>query len=380
LRKVQVKLQAPVQNYQIAIGCELLPSLGVEVRRTLGPKSSRVAVISNQQVFGLYGPSVVQSLRAEKFIVTPLLIGDGERFKSLNSLSKALTFLSENGLERNDAVLALGGGVVGDLAGFAAAVYLRGIPFFQVPTTLLAQIDSSVGGKTGVNLTTGKNLVGAFHQPRGVFIDLDTLKSLPTRELTAGWCEMVKQGVVGGKDLFEQTANFLKALASNSTGLRSTKLESLVAAQCAFKAEIVGGDEREALGRTDRRSRRILNFGHTVGHALEAVTRYRRFRHGEAVGYGMLVAGEISKLLGLLDASELESLGHAVALCGTLPQAADLDNRDIISAISRDKKSVAGKIQWILLEGIGKPRIVNGQEIPDACLRDSLKAVLRSRE
>jgi len=379
LRKVQVKLQAPAQNYQIAIGSGLLPSLGVEVRRTLGPKSSRVAVISNQRVFGLYGASVVESLRAEKFVVTPLLIGDGERFKSLNSLSKALTFLSENGLERNDAVLALGGGVVGDLAGFAAAVYLRGIPFFQVPTTLLAQIDSSVGGKTGVNLTTGKNLVGAFHQPRGVFIDLDTLESLPARELTAGWCEMVKQGAVGGKDLFEQTVNFLKALASNSAGLHSTKLERLVAAQCAFKAEIVAGDEREALGRTDRRSRRILNFGHTVGHALEAVTRYRRYRHGEAVGYGMLVAGEISKLLGLLDASELESLRHAVALCGTLPQAADLDNRDIISAISRDKKSVAGKIQWILLEGIGKPRIVNGQDIPDACLRDSLKAMLRSR-
>lgn len=356
----------------------MLRSIGREVRRAVGPRSQRVVVISNPRVFGLYGAQVVEGLRAKGFSVTQQLLGDGERFKSLNTLSRTLTSFSETGLERNDPVLALGGGVVGDLAGFAAAVYLRGLPYFQVPTTLLAQIDSSVGGKTGVNLPAGKNLVGAFHQPSGVLIDLDTLETLPSRELTAGWCEMVKNGAVSGRELFQQTTGFLGELASARAILRSKEMEALIAAQCAFKAAIVQGDEREAIGRTDHRSRRILNFGHTTGHALEAVTRYRRFRHGEAVGYGMLVACEISKSLGLLKASELKSMRAAVNLCGPLPRAADLDEQAIMSAISQDKKSVAGKINWVLLERIGKACIVSAREIPESLVRDSLRVVLQN--
>src|SRR5690349_7737157 len=231
---------------------------------------------------------------------------DGEQYKSLRSFEQALTFLGQSGIERSDAVVALGGGVVGDLAGFAAATYLRGLAFIQVPTTLLAQIDASVGGKTAVNMPSGKNTVGSFHQPRLVVIDTGTLKTLPERELTAGWCEAVKHGAVGDRKLFDRTVRLLGTHASgvqHSGGVR-TQLAATIAAHCRFKASIVAGDEREAVDRDDSRSRRILNFGHTTAHALEAITGYRRFRHGEAVGYGMLVAGEISKNLGMLAPQE----------------------------------------------------------------------------
>jgi len=317
-------------------------------------------------------------LRANDFQVSTWLMADGERFKSLRTAERALLFLSQTGLERTDAVLALGGGVVGDMAGFAAASYLRGIAFIQLPTTLIAQIDSSVGGKTGVNLPQGKNLIGAFHQPSAVIIDTETLETLPPRELVAGWCESIKQGAVGSRKLFEQTTNFLTKLDANPKRLLSTTLEELISAHCAFKASIVAGDEREAPERSDRRSRRILNFGHTVGHALEAITHYRRFRHGEAVGYGMLVAGEISKSLGLLATSELELLRDAVRLSGSLPKANDLNESAIINAVSRDKKSIGGRIQWVLLERIGRALIVDGKEIHPQVLRSSLRASLKA--
>jgi 3-dehydroquinate synthase len=377
LRKLRVTLASPVHDYEITIGRRVLDSAGARVRQQLGSGSHRAVIISNQRVFDLYGARVVESLKARAFEVSTSLIGEGERYKSINSLSSVLKAFSEEELERNDAVIALGGGVVGDLAGFAAAVYLRGLPYFQVPTTLLAQIDSSVGGKTAVNLPAGKNLVGAFYQPRGVFIDVDTLTTLPSRELTAGFCEMVKNGAVGSRQLFQQTKNFL-ASGEKKLSSRAKGLEELIAAHCSFKSGIVAGDEREAIGRADRRSRRILNFGHTVGHALEAATQYRRFRHGEAVGYGMLVAGEISKLLGLLKLSELELLREAVALCGPLPHAGDLSARSIVDALSRDKKSVSGKIQWVLLEKIGSPRIVDGTDITPSLVGQVLKTVLKN--
>jgi 3-dehydroquinate synthase len=270
--------------------------------------------------------------------------------------------------------------VVGDLAGFAAATYLRGISLIQVPTTLLAQIDASVGGKTGVNLLSGKNLVGAFHQPRLVLIDINTLQTLPPRELTSGWCEAVKQGAVGDRKLFERTVRMLKAgstrFGSEGNGLPSATAAT-IAAQCRFKASIVAGDERENTGREDAKSRRILNFGHTTAHALEALTAYGRFRHGEAVGYGMLVAGEISKNLGIFGVDELESLREAVRACGSLPRADDLEVEKLVRAMKGDKKSVAGQIKWVLLEGIGKARIVSQKEIDTPTLKHSLRAGLR---
>lgn len=393
MQRVCVRLRAEQErSYEIKIGAGVLDALGLEARRSLESSVRRIAIVSNRKVFNLYGARAVRSLEDEGFAVRHWLMGEGERHKTLQTLESALRFLGNAGLERSDAVVALGGGVATDLAGFASAVYLRGISLLQVPTTLLAQIDASVGGKTAVNTPSGKNLVGAFHQPRAVLIDLQTLETLPRRELTAGWCEAVKQGAAGDRKLFKQTVQFLEAGASlqRTAGPRSSnagdaseadsrtgRLARLIAAQCAFKAKIVAGDEREALARTDARSRRILNFGHTTAHALEAVTRYLRFRHGEAVGYGMLVAAEISKKLGLLDVSELELLRHAVRLCGRLPRADDTDEASILSALAHDKKSVGGHIKWVLLERIGRAAIVDGKEIGPRLLRASLRAVLQ---
>ena len=394
MHRVSVSLKTHPQNYEIKIGPNLIAGLGGEVRGCLGGSAHRVALISNGTVFNLFGKEATRSLEAAGFSVSPWLMKEGERHKSLRSLAEALTFLSQSRLERNDCVVALGGGVVGDLAGFAAATYLRGISFIQVPTTLLAQIDASVGGKTGVNLPAGKNLVGAFHQPRLVLIDTNTLGTLSTRELTSGWCEAVKQGAVGDRKLFNRTLRLLSSLSGvppsggrSKAGLRTsaavrldasrTELCATIAAHCRFKAAIVAGDERESLSREDARSRRILNFGHTTAHALEVLTEFRRFRHGEAVGYGMLVAGEISKNLGMLGADELELLREAVRACGSLPRADDLDPNRLLAAMKGDKKSVAGQVKWVLLEKMGKARIVDGREIDSRTLKNALRDGLR---
>jgi 3-dehydroquinate synthase len=337
-------------------------------------------MISNERVSKLYGREVKRSLKSAGFATLEWLMPEGERYKSFRSLEKAVTFLSENRFERDDFVLALGGGVVGDLAGFAAAIYLRGLPLVQAPTTLLSQIDSSVGGKTGINLGTGKNLAGAFHQPSAVFIDPETLVSLPKRELTSGFCEMVKQGVIADEALFEMTVQCLQKHERESDFILSSQFEDLLAAQCGFKASIVANDERESTSRTDAKSRRVLNFGHTTAHALETITKYRYFRHGEAVGYGMLVAGELSRNLGLIDARELKLLRDAVHLCGPLPRADNLDLNQITGALKHDKKSVGGQINWVLLEGIGRPRIVEGRLISAKSLRLSLRAGLERQK
>ena len=377
MQRVNVRLAAAKQRYEIKIGRKVLPDLGNELRSCLPHRARRVVVISNAKVFSLYGAQTLRSLRAAHYAVWPLLIGDGERYKTLATVQKVLLFLSEAGVERTDAIVALGGGVIGDVAGFAAATYLRGIPFLQVPTTLIAQIDSSVGGKTGVNLPQGKNLVGSFHQPCGVLIDTESLTTLAPRELVSGWCEIIKQGAVGSQTLFKQTLDFLKAIKLDHDAFISTGLEKLIRSQCAFKAAIVTGDEREAPGRTDHLSRRVLNFGHTVGHALESITKYRHFRHGEAVGYGMLVAGQMSTDLGMLATSELELLRDTIRLAGSLPEASNLDEGAIMRAVLRDKKSVDGRIKWVLLERIGRARIVDGKEITPRLLRDSIRHGLR---
>jgi 3-dehydroquinate synthase len=376
VQSVRVRLQrARPRQYEIIIGEGTLATLGQVARRTLPPPARQLAVISNEKVYSLYGQEAVRSLRAAGFAAQPWLMNDGERHKNLRTLGRALEFLSRAGIERSDGVVALGGGVVGDLAGLASALYLRGLSFLQVPTTLLAQIDASVGGKTAVNLEAGKNMAGIFQQPVAVLVDTRTLITLPRRELTAGWCEAVKQGAAGSRPLFDQTYAYLREeREAPSSTRRSAQLERLISAQCAFKARIVMNDEREELARTDHLSRRILNFGHTTAHALEAVTRYRRFRHGEAVGRGMLVAGEVSVGLGLLERSELELLRDAVRMCGRLPRADDLDQEAIRRALAHDKKSTGGHVKWILLERLGRARIVDEREISPRLLRASLRA------
>ena len=373
MERVRVPLRQRREDYEITIGAGALESLGNLARRSLSPHARRILIVSNKKVFDLYGERARRSLRAAGFKVAHWLMKDGERYKTAATLAEALNAFSDVRLERTDAIVALGGGVVGDLAGFAAAVYLRGIAYLQVPTTLLAQVDASVGGKVAVNTRAGKNLAGAFHHPRAVLIDPETLQTLPKRELTAGWCESVKQGAAGSHRLFNETHGFLRRHAGDKALTRASELERLIAAQVAFKARIVAGDEREDTTRSDYRSRRILNFGHTTAHALEAATGFRRFRHGEAVGYGMLVAGEISKKLGLLAPSELELLRAAVRLCGRLPRADDLQEDEILSRLAHDKKSIGGHVKWVLLERMGRARIVDGREIGQRLLRASLR-------
>lgn len=380
---VTIELQNNPHRYAVEIGHDLLENAGDWARRCLSAKTRKIAVVSNRKVFSLYGEAAVNSLKNSDFETRVFLMKDGERYKNLRTAEQVLKFLGENKLTRADATLALGGGVVGDLAGFAAAIYLRGIAFLQMPTTLLAMIDSSVGGKTGVNSAFGKNLIGAFHQPNGVFIDVKTLQTLPRRELTAGFCEAVKQAAIADEKLFAQTADFLE----NYSPLKFKRyfsdddfiaaLQNLIAAQVDFKARIVMQDEKEDVGRSDGKSRKILNFGHTLAHALEKITDYKYFKHGEAVGYGILFAAELSKKLEILDKNELKSLNDVLQNVGGLPNARSINLAEVREAFAFDKKAVGKSLQWILLKKIGQPKIVENRDIPAAFIEEALTKVLR---
>lgn len=363
---VNVKTRQQSSSYDIAIDANSLSTIG-ETADAIAP-SSKVAIVSNNTVFNLYGSTVEGSLEKAGLKPVTHLIGDGERFKSLKTLEGTLKFLGDNRFSRTDLIIALGGGVVGDLAGFAAAVYLRGIKFIQVPTTLLSMIDSSVGGKTGLNTSFGKNLVGAFYQPSAVVIDPDVLQTLPKRELTAGFCEAVKQGALSGPKLLKLTEDSL-----NNIG----QFDRFLAEQIRFKARIVAADERESAAKTDAKSRKILNFGHTFGHALEKVTNYRRFKHGEAVGHGIIFAAELSKKLEILSAHEVKSLNGVVHRTGQLPTLHGIDPSEVFEAFKFDKKVIGKSLQWILLKGIGEPVIVDGRNISDRILKDALRTVIK---
>ncbi len=381
-KRVSVRLRNNSHVYEIKIGHSLLKTSGDWARARLSEKTAKLIIVSNAKIFRLYGATLQKSLENAGFEVLVFLMKDGEKHKNLRSLESLLKFTGENKLTRTDAVIAFGGGVVGDLAGFAAAIYLRGIAFLQIPTTLLAMIDSSVGGKTGVNSDFGKNLIGAFHQPSGVLIDVETLQTLPHRELVAGVCEAVKHGAISNRALFQKTADFVKNYPlkrfkkyfSDESFL--SELENLLAAQVGFKAEIVMNDEREAADRADAKSRKILNFGHTLGHALEKVTDYKYFKHGEAVGYGILFASELSKMLEILDENELKLLYDVFQNIGKLPGTENIPIEKVIQAFSFDKKNIGQSLQWILLKRIGEPLILSNTEIPQKSLQKSLKKIL----
>lgn len=279
----------------------------------------------------------------------PILLPDGERFKHLQTVGRIYDELIRARADRASAVIAIGGGVVGDIAGFAAATYLRGIPVVQVPTTLLAQVDSAIGGKVGVNHTLGKNLIGAFHAPAVVAVDPALLATLPRREFRAGLYEVIKYGMIASRSLFDKVAATLGPLFARDPSV----LMPVIAESCSIKAQIAEEDERET-GR-----RRHLNFGHTVGHALEAVTRYRRFRHGEAVGYGMLVAAEIAVHRGTMKTSDRDALAAIIRQMGPLPAVTDLATAPILEAITHDKKVIAQRLHFVLCRGIGKCEVVD---------------------
>jgi 3-dehydroquinate synthase len=383
-KTVSIDFQYPRSGYAIQIGRDLLLASGEWAKRCIGGSAGKAVLVTNAKVFGLYGEAVKSSLKKAGFDVFVCLIGDGEQFKSFKTLQKTLGIFSENRLSRTDVVIALGGGVVGDLAGFAASIYLRGVAFLQMPTTLLSMIDSSVGGKTGVNSSYGKNLIGAFYQPKGVLVDVQTLKTLPKRELTAGFCEAIKQGAIANQKLFDQTAKFVGSFRPNSfvslfddDNLVSS-LISLLREQIAFKAKIVANDERESPDKIDASSRKILNFGHTFAHALEKVTNYRYLKHGEAVGHGICFAAELSKKLGLLAPNKVSLLNDVVHRAGVLPPISSIDPRIIFETFKFDKKLVNNSLQWILLKDVGKPVIFPHADVPQSALMSTFKDITRS--
>lgn len=380
-KKVTIKTKQTPDRYEINIESGLLASAGVWAASLTSGKPGKAVIVSNKKVYGLYGDRVAKSLSKAGFAVFVHLIGDGERYKNLSTLEKTLNFFGGSGVTRTDRVVALGGGVVGDMAGFAASIHLRGIDFLQVPTTLLSMIDSSVGGKTGVNSNFGKNLIGTFYQPKGVLIDPAALATLPKRELTAGFCEAVKQGAVGDRKLFDRTAEFLRSLDPGALGSTNRhfwdELSSLLAGQVSFKARIVAGDEKESPLKTDARSRKILNFGHTLGHALEKVTKYRYFKHGEAVGHGVRFAAELSKNLGLLAQDEVKLLNDVVHRAGNLPPIDGIDPREVFATFKFDKKLINNSLNWILLRKIGEPVIFPHSDIPHNALMSAFKDIAR---
>ena len=273
----------------------------------------------------------------------PILIPDGERHKTLRSVGQIYDALIRAGADRGSALVAVGGGVVGDTAGFAAATFLRGIALVHVPTTLLAQVDSSIGGKVGVNHALGKNLIGAFHQPAVVVTDPSLLATLPRREFRSGLYEVVKYGVIRSRPLFDRLVDHTKAVFAREAAI----LGPAIVESCRIKADVVSKDEREG------GLRRILNFGHTIGHALEAVTRYRRFRHGEAIAYGMLGAADLAVERAAMSTGDRDALAALVAALGPLPSVADLPIPGVLQAIRRDKKVVHGRLHFVLATGIG---------------------------
>jgi len=348
----QIKVELGERSYPIFIGTGILPKLK-EMLDSIGLGRS-VAVITNTTVDKLYGSqlrAILQlSAEGERFIVIP----DGERFKVLKTVEGIYTRLLEVGCERNTTILAFGGGVVGDIAGFAAATFLRGVPYVQVPTTLLAQVDSSVGGKVGVNHPKGKNLIGAFYQPRLVCIDVSVLQTLPERELMAGLAEVVKYGVIWDADFF----NFLAENFRKLVGLEFAMMEKVVQRCCEIKSEVVAQDERE------KNLRMILNFGHTVGHALEAVTGYKRFRHGEAVALGMRSEAKMALARGFLSRAEFEKLENLLNQIKIKATLQGIETDALHSAMKLDKKVRDGKLRIVLPKKLGQVVICDDVEKP----------------
>lgn len=348
------------QAYDITIAEGALEQTGELTCQALGQKAKRIALISNSGVHALYGHIVERNLQRAGLSVKTHIINNGEHAKSLRTAERVWGFLIANRFERSDGIVALGGGVVGDLAGFVAATYLRGINYVQIPTTLLSQIDSSVGGKTAVNHQAGKNLIGAFHQPRAVVIDPQALQTLRRRELQSGLYEALKYGIIRDSALV--------MLLDKVSVFDPQVMVQLIARCCEIKAEIVAADEREA------NLRQILNFGHTIGHALEAVTAYRRLKHGEAIGYGMKCAAHIAAEIGLLSDMDHRVIVTSVERLGRLPKLTDVKAHAVIKAIEHDKKVAQGRPTFILPTKIGS--VVVRNDVPSKTIRRAVSAML----
>jgi 3-dehydroquinate synthase len=359
---ISLNVELGERSYPILIGRGLLDDADVLTRYIAGTGGSgKVAIVTNTTVAPLYLEKVAAPLRASGREVLPIILPDGEEYKNWQSLNQVFDALLANKCDRKTTLVALGGGVIGDLTGYAAASYMRGVPFVQIPTTLLSQVDSSVGGKTGINHPLGKNMIGAFYQPRAVIADTATLDTLPDRELSAGLAEVIKHGAIldaGFFDWIEQ--NIEKLVARDHDALAHAILRS-----CEIKADVVRRDEREG------GLRAVLNFGHTFGHAIENGLGYGEWLHGEAVGCGMVMAADLSHRLGLVDKASVERVRNLVQKAGLPTVAPDLGLSRWIELMEVDKKNEGGAIKFILLKPLGSPSITGA---PRAQLEATLTA------
>jgi len=357
-----VRVALGERSYPIHIGADLIGDAGLYAPHAQG---RRVAVISNNVVAPLHLERVRQALTQAGAQSVPVLVEDGEQAKSWQTLDRVMDALLAARLGRDSLIVALGGGVVGDLAGFAAAVYQRGIPFIQVPTTLLAQVDSSVGGKTAINHARGKNMVGAFHQPLAVIADVATLDTLPERELRAGIAEVIKHGFVLDLPFVAWLEeNIAKLLARDRAAL-----EYAVQRSCELKAQVVSADEREA------GQRAVLNFGHTFGHAIEAGAGYGAWLHGEAVATGMVMAAELSARAGTLSRGEAERVKALIGRAGLPVRGPNLGMGRYLELMQVDKKAAAGRVRFILLDGLGRATLRG--DLDESLVRESIAAALQ---
>lgn len=346
------------RSYPIEIGSAILGELGHRLREL--DLSRKVSIITNPTVSCLYGKVVEEGFRKSGFEPAITTIPDGEEYKTLLWISHLYDELLTYRLERSSAVVALGGGVIGDMAGFVAATYMRGLPYIQVPTTLLAQVDSSVGGKTGVNHILGKNLIGAFYQPRLVWIDIKTLETLPGRELRAGIAEVIKYGVIADPEFFE----YLEKNIEKVLTLDETYLIHAIKRSCDIKADVVSMDERE------KGLRSVLNYGHTIGHAIETLTNYTTYRHGEAVAIGMLCEARIARKMGLCDKEVVKRLNDIIVKAGLPAEMPDIDADKILESMQIDKKAKEGGLRIVLPEKIGKATL---RQVDRSVIKSALK-------
>lgn len=357
-----IRVRTKPDSYRVLVGAGLLRHAGRELRRMLPARSSRVFVVTSPNVRRHWGSKLEASLAEARLPFTVLEMHDGEPAKRLHTVEQLAEQLVDARADRKSLLVAFGGGVVGDCAGFLAAIFMRGVPVVQIPTTVVAQLDAAIGGKTGVNLRAGKNLVGAFHQPSGVLVDPELLQTLAEREFRSGLFEALKCGVIRDRRLFEFMRDHAqKILARDLKAVVRTIRDSV-----RVKADVVSADEKES------GLRRILNFGHTVGHALEAATGYSHFLHGEAVAWGMVAAAAIAGISGVCRTQTVEQIRESVLAYGPLPPVTcNVD--EIMARLQSDKKTVAGAVHFVLPQRIGRVRIAN--DIPQTVVRAAVEMV-----
>jgi 3-dehydroquinate synthase len=360
---IRIPVHAPSRSYDVVVKPGLVRSASPTLRDLI-PPHGKLFLLSSAPILGHWGDAFRQGLAAADRQLTMLEMPDGEIAKKLTAIEKLARKMVASGADRGSVILALGGGVVGDVGGFLASVFMRGIPLVQVPTTLVAQVDSAIGGKTGVNLPAGKNLIGTFYQPLAVLADPEVLVTLAEREYRSGLFEAMKYGVIRNPDIFHLMESQGKGLLGRDSGL----LETLIVECIKVKAAVVGADEREA------GERRILNFGHTIGHALESATAYRTFLHGEAVGWGMVAAAMIGRQMNVTDPTTAERIISLVLSYGPLPKV-NVNGKRVLRLLQSDKKTMGGVPHFILSTAMGRVKVVS--DVPPELVIEAVEELRR---